>query len=320
MTAAIRAEGLTKTYPPRTVALSELRLAVDTGTVFALLGSNGAGKSTTVKLLTTLTRPTAGTATVAGFDVATQPQRVRGAIGCVVQRGTADLWASGRENLQLHGELCNVRGRPLTRRIDELIEQFHLTGDIDRPVRAYSGGMQRRLEVAMALVHQPQVLFLDEPTTGLDPEVRASLWRDVAELVRSRGTTVLLTTHNLTEADQVADRIGILHRGSLVRHGTPAELKRELAGDVVSIEFDGGASAERARDCLAAIDAICDLKCEGHALQARVNCGATALTAIMGRLALQGPPILSVRVQHASLDDVYRRYALSMSPVPGVSP
>ena len=241
----IEATSLTKRYG-EVQALDGLDLSVEAGTVFGLLGPNGAGKSTTVRILTTLSRPDSGRATVAGLDVLAEPVKVRRAIGVVGQANGCDLDATGRENLVLQGELYGITGAPLRRRIDELLETFDLPGD--RMVKTYSGGMQRRLAVALGLLHRPQVLFLDEPTTGLDPEARAVMWAEIERLAREERMTILLTTHYLEEADRLASQIAIVDRGRIVAHGTPDELKSELEGDAVHVELadhDGVAGARR---------------------------------------------------------------------------
>src|ERR687887_1471150 len=204
MALAIEANDLTKTYPPDVRALDGLSLAVRSGTIFGLLGPNGAGKSTTVRILTTLSRPDDGNARVAGIDVLAEPVRVRHAIGVVGQKHGLDPEATGRENLVLQGELYGITGRELRRRTAESLERFGLADAADRQAKTYSGGMQRRLDVAMGLIHHPQVLFLDEPTTGLDPEARVDMWQGIERLAREEGVTVLLTTHYLEEADRLA--------------------------------------------------------------------------------------------------------------------
>ena len=224
--AEIEAVGLEKTYPPETKALDGLSISVPAGTIFGLLGPNGAGKSTTVKILTTLSAPDAGSAHVGGFDVITEPQHVRSVIGVVGQSSGVDQEATGRENLELQGQLYGVRGRKLDERVDELLERFGLADAADRIAKGYSGGMKRRLGITMGLVHRPRVLFLDEPTTGLDPEVRAAMWNEIRELAEGERMTILLTTHYLEEADQLAQSLAIVDRGKVVAAGTPEELKR----------------------------------------------------------------------------------------------
>jgi ABC-2 type transport system ATP-binding protein len=230
---AIEARGLVKTYPapgknPRIRALDGLNLTVERGTIFALVGPNGAGKSTTVKILTTLAVADEGTATVEGIDVRTDPARARRVIGVVGQRSGADPMATGRENLVLQGHLYGQRADAARFRADELLERFALTEAAGRFVRTYSGGLQRRLDVALGLMHRPKVLFLDEPTTGLDPEARAAMWEEITRLAAIDKMTVLLTTHYLDEADRLASRLAIVDRGRVVAEGEPDRLKQDL--------------------------------------------------------------------------------------------
>ena len=250
---AIEARGLVKTYPGDVRALDGLDLEVEAGTVFGLLGPNGAGKSTTVRILTTLSRPDAGSARVAGLDVLAEPVRVRHAIGVVGQKHGVDPDASGRENLVIQGEFYGITGAALRRRVAESLERFGLAEAGARQVKTYSGGMQRRLDVAMGLIHRPQVLFLDEPTTGLDPEARAQMWAEIERLAREEGMTILLTTHYLEEADRLASQLAIVDRGRIVARGTPDALKSELRGDTIQVELagDDGAAAVAALERLA---------------------------------------------------------------------
>src|SRR4051812_5257972 len=234
---AIEAHDLEKTYPGDVRALDGLTFEVRAGTIFALLGPNGAGKSTTVKILTTLSRPDGGSASVAGIDVLRRPDAVRRAIGVVAQKSGADREATGRENLVLQGQLHGDGSRAARERADELLGRFGLADAADRLVRTYSGGMARRLDVALGLVPRPQVLFLDEPTTGLDPEVRADMWDEIARLARDEGITILLTTHYLEEADRLAARLAIVERGRVVAEVTPEGLKGELRRDAVHVEL-----------------------------------------------------------------------------------
>jgi ABC-2 type transport system ATP-binding protein len=230
---AIEAHGLVKTYTapgkkPRIKALDGLDLTVESGTIFALVGPNGAGKTTTVKILTTLATADAGTATVEGIDVRTDPAGARRVIGVVGQRSGADPTATGRENLILQGHLYGQPTKAAKDRADELLERFSLTEAAGRFIRTYSGGMQRRLDVALGLMHHPRVLFLDEPTTGLDPEARSAMWEEITRLAESDKMTVLLTTHYLDEADRLAGRLAIVDAGRVVAEGDPERLKREL--------------------------------------------------------------------------------------------
>jgi len=221
MTNTIEACALVKTYPGDVRALDGLSFVVEAGTVFALVGPNGAGKSTTVKILTTLSKPDAGEARVAGIDVLRRPDAVRHAIGCVAQKSGIDLAATGRENLMLQGHVYGMRGAELKRRAADLLVSAGLADAADRVTRTYSGGMQRKLDVAMGLVHRPEVLFLDEPTTGLDPQARLDMWDEIARLARDEGLTILLTTHYLDEADRLAQRLAIVDRGKVVAEWSP---------------------------------------------------------------------------------------------------
>jgi ABC-2 type transport system ATP-binding protein len=303
---AIEATDLSKTYPGDVRALDGLSFSVEDGTVFGLLGPNGAGKSTTVKILTTLSRPDSGTASVGGFGVLDDPARVREAIGVVAQKSGADIQATGRENLRLQGQVHRLGGRALERRVDTLLDQFKLADAGDRLVRTYSGGMQRRLDVALALVHDPRVLFLDEPTTGLDPEVRAEMWDEIGRLTGA-GITVLLTTHYLEEADRLASRLAIVDRGRVVAEGTPDELKRELRGDAIHVEVEASTDGSVSH-ALERVDAIREVVVNRRALHARADDGARAVPAVLAALEGGGVPVASVTVARPSLDDVYLRY------------
>jgi ABC-2 type transport system ATP-binding protein len=309
MKPAIEATGLRKTYPPNTRALDGIDFAVREGTVFGLLGPNGAGKSTTVKVLTTLTRPDEGSASVAGIDVLAEPKRVRRAIGVVHQRTGTVGELTGRENLALQGRLFGLRGRAgLARRVDELLEAFGLPEAADRVVKGYSGGMVRRLDIAIGLIQHPEVLFLDEPTTGLDPEIRAAMWEEIRQLRSESGLTILLTTHYLEEADQLADDIAIVDRGRVVARGTPDELKAELEGDTVQVELAEAQSNGRVPAALEGIGRIRELRLEDRAVHARVEDGAAALPAIVGALGQAGVEVATATMARPSLDDVYLRY------------
>jgi len=308
MTYAIEAHDLVKTYPGDVKALSGLSFHVQEGTVFGLLGPNGAGKSTTVKILTTLSSADSGSATVAGFDVASQAERVRQSIGVVQQGTTVDREATGRENIHLQGQVYGMRGRDLEARAEELLERFGLADAADRIARGYSGGMERRLHVAMALIHQPSVLFLDEPTTGLDPEVRADMWSEISRLANDQGLTILLTTHYLEEADNLASQLAIVDRGRVVAEGTPEGLKADLRGDALHVELaqadgDGGVTG-----ALAELGGIREVSVDGRTLHARADDGARAVPVVLQALESRGIDVASVRVARPSLDDVYLRY------------
>ncbi|MEV5507232.1 ATP-binding cassette domain-containing protein [Streptomyces orinoci] len=309
---AVEASALTKTYPGKVTALDGLSLTVRPGTVFGLLGPNGAGKSTTVKILTTLARPDSGSATVAGHDVLRHPDRVRRAIGVVAQRSGADPVATGRENLLLQGRLYGLRGARLTARVQELLDRFALADAAARPVKTYSGGMQRRLDVALGLVHRPEVLFLDEPTTGLDPEARTAMWEEIGRLAGDEGLTIVLTTHYLEEADRLAERIAIVDRGRVVTTGTPDGLKAELRGDTVQVELyeaPGEVDARLLATALGEFAGIREVTLDGRRLSARADDGGVAVPAVLAVLQREGARAASVTVARPSLDDVYLRHA-----------
>jgi ABC-2 type transport system ATP-binding protein len=305
---AIEADGLVKTYGKEVRALDGLGFAVPAGTVFGLLGPNGAGKSTAVKILTTLARADSGSARVAGLDVRTNAGEVRRRIGVVAQRSGVDRELTGRENLTLQGNLYGRRGKGLAERVDELLASFGLADAADRIARGYSGGMQRRLDIATALVHDPEVLFLDEPTTGLDPEVRAGMWREIARLTEEQGLTILLTTHYLEEADQLASNLAIVDRGKVVASGTPEQLKGELEGDAVIVELATAPEAGAAQSAVSGVPGVHEVLADGRGVRARVAEGATAVPAVLAALESNGMPVASVTVSRPSLDDVYLRY------------
>jgi ABC-2 type transport system ATP-binding protein len=307
--AAIEVNGLVKTYPKGVRALDGVSFDVDPGSVFGLLGPNGAGKSTTVKILTTLSRPDQGEASVAGLDVLRRPDRVRRAIGCVAQSSGVDVNASGRENLLLQGRLYDMGGRELEQRVDALLERFGLAEAAHRVTRTYSGGMQRKLDVALGLVHRPEVLFLDEPTTGLDPEARSDMWSEIERLAGEEGLTILLTTHYLEEADRLAARLAIVDQGKIVAQGTPDALKSELRGDAVHIELDAAEGDGRVAAALAPLAEVHDVVVEsGRLVHARTDNGARAVPVMLQALEAAGLPVASVTVARPSLDDVYLKY------------
>jgi ABC-2 type transport system ATP-binding protein len=306
---AIEAVDLRKSYGEDVQALDGLTFSVPAGTVFGLLGPNGAGKSTTVKILTTLAHPDGGSAKVAGHDIQREPALVRESIGVVSQAGGLDREATGRENLRLQGQVFGMGGRELERRIDELLEQFRLSDAGKRLVREYSGGMQRRLDVAQGLVHKPKVLFLDEPTTGLDPEVRAEMWDEIARLAGA-GLTVLLTTHYLEEADRLAAQLAIVDKGKVVAEGSPDELKRELRGDAIHIELGTETAGEAAvREALTRVDGLDEIIFDDRILHARAEDGARTVPAVLAALDGADLEVAAVTVARPSLDDVYLRFA-----------
>jgi ABC-2 type transport system ATP-binding protein len=296
---AIAVNGLEKRYGD-VAALAGVAFNVREGEVFGLLGPNGAGKSTTVRILCTLTRPDAGSAVVAGHDVLRSPGAVRRSIGYVPQESGVDTYGTGRENLTLQGRVQGLRGARLRRRVEELLELVGIADAADRVVKGYSGGMKRRLDIALGLVHAPQVLFLDEPTTGLDPEARVAMWEELEALARRETLTILLTTHYLEEADQLADRLAIVSRGRIVVEGTPEELKRRLRGDAVSVELADGAGLDPV-GVVRALAGVHEATLEGGLLRTRVESGARAIPGILSALE-------AATSHRPSLDDVYLHY------------
>jgi ABC-2 type transport system ATP-binding protein len=310
----LSAVDLVKTYPagrrkPRVRALDGLTLEVAAGTVFALLGPNGAGKSTTVKIFTTLSRADSGSASVLGLDVDVAPDRVRRRLGLVSQKPSSDPMATGRENLVLAARLQGISGRDAGRRAEELLSRFELTDSADRLAKTYSGGMSRKLDVAIGLMHRPQVLFLDEPTTGLDPEARREMWDEIRRISVGEQITVLLTTHYLDEADQLADRLAIVDRGKVVAEGSPDQLKQELHGDLILVELASGADGDRALALIMPILGLRDAVVDGATVRARTDNGARAVPAVMAALESGAVEVASVTTARPSLDDVYLRYA-----------
>ncbi|MFI6989385.1 ATP-binding cassette domain-containing protein [Nonomuraea wenchangensis] len=304
MTDAIMATGLVKRYGEVT-ALDGLDLTVPQGTVFGLLGPNGAGKTTAVRILTTLLRPDAGHATVAGLDVVRDAARLRARIGASGQYAAVDDHLTGAENLEMVGRLYHLGARRSRERARELLTRFDLTDAADRPVRGWSGGMRRRLDLAGALVARPPVLFLDEPTTGLDPRARAGLWDVIAELV-AEGTTVLLTTQYMEEADRLADRIAVVDQGRVIARGTADELKDQIGGDRVELSVTGRADLEAATRALAPL-AVEDIQVDAAALRMTVPVtgGAVALTEALGRLAAERIAVRDAGLRRPTLDDVF---------------
>jgi ABC-2 type transport system ATP-binding protein len=310
--AHLRADDLAKTYRsgrgrPPVRALDGLSVDIEPGTVFALLGPNGAGKSTTVRILTTLSRPDSGRATVAGIDVGTDPDAVRRVIGLVSQKPSGDPMATGRENLMLAARIQGLSSAVARARTGDLLERFGLDAAADRLVKTWSGGMSRKLDVALGVVHRPRVLFLDEPTTGLDPEARAAMWSEVSALTADEEVTILLTTHYLDEADRTADRLAIVDAGRVVVEGTPDALKRELHGDTVQVELTNG-TVVAGMAALRRVRGLAELVEEGTTVRARADSGAAAVPAVVAALAAEGLTANSVTVGRPSLDDVYLQH------------
>src|SRR5215475_1024082 len=303
---AIAASGLRKAYGDK-VVLDGIDLDVPVGTVFSLLGPNGAGKTTTVNVLTTLLKADAGTARVAGHDVATETKAVRAAIGVTGQFAAVDELLSGQENLQLVADLKHVGAQMSRRVITDLLERFDLTESAQKLVSTYSGGMRRKLDLAMTLVGDPQIIFLDEPTTGLDPRSRRVMWQTIRELVAS-GVTIFLTTQQLDEADELADRIAVLDHGQVVAVGSPEELKRSIPGAHVRLRFTSITGLDAAELALGTVVRHDD----SLTLEVPSDGGATAVRALLNRLGDAAAAVDDMSVHTADLDDVF--FALTGRP------
>jgi ABC-2 type transport system ATP-binding protein len=304
MSEAITADRLVKRYGQVT-ALDGLSFTVPRGTVLALLGPNGAGKTTTVRVLTTLLRPDAGRAIVAGHDVVADAPRLRAHIGLSGQYAAVDEHLTGAENLEMVGRLYHLGARRSRARARELLARFELTEAADRPVKGYSDGMRRRIDLAGALVADPPVLFLDEPTTGLDPRARAALWDTIGELVTA-GTTVLLTTQYMDEADRLANQIMVIDHGRALAHGTPDDLKDQIGGNRIQLTVTSTTELDTARRTLTAI-AAGPIQTAPETLQITVPVtdGPSALRDALGRLADEGIRIRDAGLRRPTLDDVY---------------
>jgi len=300
--AAITVRGLTRTFGEVT-AVDGLDLTIERGEIYGLLGPNGAGKSTTVKMLCTLLAPTGGKAVVAGHDIATQQQAVRLRIGVALQDVALDPKQTGLELLRLQGQLYGLRRDEIEQRLAELRTLVDIGDALDRRIETYSGGMRRRLDLAAALVHNPEVLFLDEPTTGLDPLSRASVWQEVQRLNDELGMTILLTTQYLEEADELADRVGIVDNGRLVAEGTPTELKRSIGTDVVFARIEGDAAAARA--ALEGVYGVVGVEGRDHELTISVDDGSSAIGPIAIALHNASVRVRDLTLRTPTLDDVF---------------
>jgi ABC-2 type transport system ATP-binding protein len=277
--------------------------------IFGLVGPNGSGKTTTIKILTTLSRPDSGTAFVAGIDVLAEPGLVRREIGMVAQKTAVDNALTARENLEFAARVQGLRGPRLRRRVDEVLERFGLTDRARKSPYTFSGGLRRRLDLAVGLVHRPAVLFLDEPTVGLDPEARTYLWAEITSLAREDGMTVVLSTHYLEEADRLADRLAVVDHGVVVALGSPEELKAALRGEAARFTLADAADAEIARRLLDARPEVHGTQLDETVVHARVDDGARALPALIQAVEAAGVPVAAVTVARPSLDDVYLQHA-----------
>ena len=296
--AAIVTSNLVKRYAEVT-AVDGVSLEIPEGEVFGLLGPNGAGKTTLISMLSTLVRPTSGTAVVAGRDINLEPLEVRRNIGIVFQEPSVDDLLTGRENLYLHSMLYGVPRAEIPGRIDRMLEMVKLTDRAGSLVKTYSGGMRRRLEIARGLIHRPKILFLDEPTLGLDPASRKAVWTHIRELKKTHNTTIILTTHYMEEADSLADRIGIINRGKIIELDTPDALKRKVGRDLV---FVTGALDEAAVRALPFVQSV---ECEGGRYKISIEDSGVNLQALLNA----GGRIDEVEVRRVTLDDVFLKFA-----------
>ena len=299
---SIIADGLRRTFA-ETVAVDTIDLAVAQGEIYGFLGPNGAGKSTAVRMLCTLLAPTSGRAIVAGHDVVRDPGAARLQIGVALQDAALDDQQTGRELLTLQARLFGLDRRETVQRVEQLTQFIDIGSALDRRVKTYSGGMKRRLDLAVALVHNPQVLFLDEPTTGLDPASRTRVWEEVRRLNEELGMTIFLTTQYLEEADELADRVGIIDRGRIVAEDTPAALKRSVGSDFVIARVDGDTA--KVCDRIASIDGIDDVKVDHDVVTVRANHGDEAIGPVAVALHECGVTLHSLTLRTPTLDDVF---------------
>ena len=288
-------------------AVDAIDLAIPRGEIYGFLGPNGAGKTTLVRMLITLLMPSAGGATVAGYDVVSDATEVRLRIGAALQDAALDMKQTGRELLRLQGRLYGLSRRDVDTRLSELAGLVDIGDALDRFIGTYSGGMKRRLDLAASLIHNPEVLFLDEPTTGLDPISRARVWEEVRRVNRQMAVTIFLTTQYLEEADALADRVGIINRGRLIAQGTPAELKRSLGNDVVIVQLDAVANGQvaEAKAALAALDGVADVDASGSEVIVQVANGAAEISNIALALNEHGIHVNELTLRTPTLDDVF---------------
>jgi ABC-2 type transport system ATP-binding protein len=307
MTDPIVAKGLVKVYGGKVHAVNGVDIDVREGELFGFLGPNGAGKTTTVQMLTGNLRITAGSATVAGLDVASSPLAVKERIGLVFQEGTADPDLTGRENLELAAALFRVPIRDTKSTINGLLERLQIADAAERLVKTYSGGMRRRLELAVGIIHSPSVLFLDEPTLGLDPQGRAGFWKYVLELRREKKMTVFVTTHYLDEADEMCDRISIIDHGKIVSTGTPSELKDKLGGDVVTVRTTNKTGAE-VEVVLRALPGVVSVTTSEGVCRIKVPKGEALIPTLVEACSRAGIGLAAVSLKRPSLDEVFLEF------------
>jgi ABC-2 type transport system ATP-binding protein len=304
---AILAEALVRYFPPDIHAVDGIDLDIQEGQIFAFLGANGSGKTTTVRMLTTLLPPTSGRACVQGLDVTKDPQRVRAQIGVALQEASLDDLQTGRELLQLQARLYRVPRSEVNAQVNRLLKIVDLEDAADRRVKTYSGGMKRRLDLAAALVHQPKVIFLDEPTTGLDPISREAIWRYVAQLNSEDGVTFFLTTQYLEEADRLADDIAIMDSGKIVARGSPEQLKASVGADVITVRVpdDENTLLDRAVEALKSVSGLEDARVVEGTVVIYVREGKSAVAPVVLALDQRSIPVEEISLARPSLDDVF---------------
>jgi ABC-2 type transport system ATP-binding protein len=312
-TNVIEVEGLRKTYPDGTEAVRDISFSVEEGEFFGFLGPNGAGKSTTIKVLITLLGATAGSARIFDHDIRTEATMIRTLIGYAAQEVGVDDELTGRENLWVQGRLYHLGSAVLNKRIDDLLDLVDLGADADRPAGSYSGGMRKRLDLATGLIHRPQLLFLDEPTTGLDPQNRAGIWTYLEDLNKREGMSIFLTTHYLEEADKLCDRLAIIDHGSIIARGSPADLKGELGGDMISLAFqtNGTSAADqqaKATEIVSAMPFVDNIRDDNGKLVMTAQQGGQSLPQILRALDAAGIDVADLSMTSPTLDDVFLKY------------
>ena len=299
---AVQTEGIARSFGD-VKAVDGIDLYIPSGEIYGFLGPNGAGKTTLVRMLITLLMPTAGRGTVAGFDIVRKSNEIRLRIGVALQDAALDPKQTGREILRLQGRLYGLSRSEVNARLDDLAGLIDIGDAIDRFVGTYSGGMKRRLDLAAALIHNPQILFLDEPTTGLDPISRTRVWEEVRRVNVDLGVTIFLTTQYLEEADELADRVGIINRGRLMTEGTPTDLKRSLGNDVIIARVDG--QAEQAREAVGSLSGVAGVEIRGSEVLIQVSNGAAAISSIALALNQRNVDVSEIILRTPTLDDVF---------------
>ena len=299
---AVQTEGIARSFGD-VKAVDGIDLHIPSGEIYGFLGPNGAGKTTLVRMLITLLMPTAGRGTVAGYDIVRQSNEIRLRIGAALQEAALDPKQTGREILRLQGRLYGLSRREVDTRLDDLADLIDIGDAIDRFVGTYSGGMKRRLDLAAALIHNPQILVLDEPTTGLDPISRTRVWEEVRRVNSDLGVTIFLTTQYLEEADELADRVGIINRGRLMAEGTPASLKRSLGNDVIIAQVDG--HAEEARKAVTGLPGVASVETRGSEVLIQVSNGAAAISGVALALNQRSVDVSEIILRTPTLDDVF---------------